>query len=372
MQVLGVRALNRALLARQYLLRRAKVPPIEAVRHLCGMQAQAPFPPYFGLWSRLHGFAPEHLSRLLLDRSVVRLVLMRGTVHLVTAGDCLFLRPLVQPVLDRDLKTNPSYAPALRALDLPLLAKQARAVLAERPCTGAELGRLLAQRHPGTAPGGLAHAARGLLPLVQIPPRAVWGRSGRPTYATAEDWLGRPLDPRARLDELVRRYLAAFGPATVPDIQAWSGLTRLSEVVAGLRAELNVFADEQGRELFDLPDAPRPEPDTPAPPRFIAEYDNLLLSHADRTRVLSAEARKRVFGVRNAVIPGTVLVDGFVRGTWRITKARDTATLEIEAHQRISKKDHAALESAGTRLLRFAAPGCTAAVRFRELAESAP
>jgi hypothetical protein len=372
MQVLGVRALNRALLARQFLLRRVKLPPLAAVRHLCGMQAQAPFPPYFGLWSRLHGFAPEHLSRLLLDRSVVRLALMRGTVHLVTAEDCLFLRPLVQPLLDRDLRTNQAYAAALSGLDLPGLANQARAVLAERPCTGAELGRLLAQQHPDRPPAALAHAARGLLPLVQVPPRAVWGRSRQPTYLTAEDWLGRPLDPRPRLDELVLRYLAAFGPATVQDVQAWSGLTRLGEVVDGLRAQLNVFADEQGRELFDLPDAPRPEPDTPVPPRFIAEFDNLLLSHADRTRVLSAEARKRVFGVRNGVFPGTVLVDGFVRGTWRIRGGRDAATLEIEPYQRISKKDLAALESAGARLLRFAAPGRTAGIRFRELAESAP
>ncbi|GAB2994820.1 winged helix DNA-binding domain-containing protein [Amycolatopsis acidiphila] len=368
MQVFGTRALNRALLARQFLLRPVKLSPLEAVRHLCGMQAQAPFPPYFGLWSRLHGFAPEGLSRLLLDRSVVRIVLMRGTVHLVTSEDCLFLRPLVQPILDRDLRTNQAYAAALTGLDLTSLAKDARAVLAERPCTGAELGKLLAQRHPERPPAALAHAARGLLPLVQIPPRAVWGRSGQPKYATAEEWLGRPLDPRARLDEVTRRYLAAFGPATVNDVQAWSGLTRLSEVVDGLRSELRTFQDEQGRELFDLPDAPRPGPDIPAPPRFIAEFVNLLLSHADRTRVPTAEARKRVFGVPNGVFPGTVLVDGFVRGTWRITGKRGAAALEIEQHQRISKKDTAALESAGARLLRFAEPGCSPDVRFRELA----
>ncbi|TNC20876.1 winged helix DNA-binding domain-containing protein [Amycolatopsis alkalitolerans] len=366
MESLSPRALNRALLARQFLLRRVKLPPLEAVRRLCGMQAQAPFPPYFGLWSRLHGFAPEDLSRLLLDRTVVRVVLMRGTVHLVTAEDCLFLRPLVQPILDRDLRTNTTYAPALAGLDLPALAEHTRAVLAERARTGAELGELLAKRHPGRSPSALAHAARGLLPLVQTPPRAVWGHTGKPTYATAEQWLGRPLDKRANLDDLVLRYLAAFGPATVPDIQAWSGLSRLGEVIDRLRPRLKTFADAGGRELVDLPEAPRPDPDTPAPPRFVPEFDNLLLSHADRTRVLSEEARKRVFGVPNGVFPGTVLVDGFVRGTWRITKTRAAATLDIEPYQRISKKDSAALASAGARLLRFAAPGRTPDVRWHE------
>lgn len=363
MPVLSTRALNRALLARQFLLRRVKLSPFDVVSHLCGMQAQAPFPPYFGLWSRLHGFAPEHLSRLLLDRSVVRIVLMRGTVHLVTAPDCLFLRPLMQPILDRDLKTNQAYARALADVELPELAKHARAVLAENPHTGAELGQRLAERYPGTPPAALAHGARGLLPLVQIPPRAVWGRSGKPTYATAEDWLDRPLDDRARLDELVRRYLAAFGPATVADVQAWSGLTRLGEVVDRLRPELKTFTDEQGRALVDLPDAPRPDPETPAPPRFVAEFDNLLLSHADRSRVLSEDARKRVFGVPNGVFPGTVLVAGFVRGTWRIARKDAAATLDIVPYQRISTKDTDALTSQGVRLLRFAAPDHTPEVR---------
>lgn len=370
MRILGTRALNRALLARQFLLRRVTLSPLEVVRQLCGMQAQAPFPPYFGLWSRLHGFAPEDLSRLLLDRSVVRIVLMRGTVHLVTADDCLFLRPLVQPILDRDLKTNTAHAPALVGLDLAALATDASALLAEHTLTGAELGKLLAERHPDRPPAALAHAARGLLPLVQVPPRAVWGRSGQPTYATAQDWLGRPLDTGACLDDLVLRYLAAFGPAGVNDVQAWSGLTRLSEVVDRLRPQLSVFADDQGRELFDLPDAPRPDPGTPAPPRFVAEFDNLLLSHADRTRVMSPEARKRVFAVRNGVFPGTVLVDGFVCGTWRITKQREAAVLDISLYQRISKKDTATLESAGARLLRFAAPEHTPDIRLRDLAKS--
>ncbi|OXM74267.1 MULTISPECIES: winged helix DNA-binding domain-containing protein [Amycolatopsis] len=365
---LGPRALNRALLARQLLLRAAEVTPLEAVRHLCGLQAQAPFPPYYGLWSRLHGFRPEQLGQLLLDRQVVRIALMRGTVHLVTAEDCLWLRPLVQPLFDRDLRTNTAYKKPLAPLDLGEVADRARAVLAEEPHTPAALGKRLAEQWPDTPPAALAHAARGLLPLVQVPPRAVWGRSGRTTLATAEDWLGRPLDRNGSLDELVSRYLAAFGPASVADVQAWSGLTRLGEVVDRLRPRLRVFRTEQGREVFDLPEAPRPDPATPAPPRFIAEFDNLLLSHTDRTRVLPDDARKRVFGVPNGVFPGTILVDGLVRGSWRIARSRNAATLEIEPYERFSTKDRAALEDEGARLLRFAVGEDAGDIRFAPLA----
>ncbi|HVV11414.1 winged helix DNA-binding domain-containing protein [Amycolatopsis sp.] len=364
MEVLGTRALNRALLARQFLLQRVKMSPLEAVHHLVGMQAQAPFPPYFGLWSRLHGFAPDDLARLIEDRSVVRIALMRGTVHLVTASDALWLRPLVQPLFDRDLRTNTTHAAALRDLDLEELAANAKAVLAEHACTGAELGKALAAWWPDRAPAALAHAARGRLPLVQLPPRAVWGRSGQTIYATAEEWLGRSLATEASLEDLVRRYLAAFGPATVNDIQAWSGLARMGEVVDRVRDELAVFATEEGRELFDLPKAPRPDPDTSAPPRFLAEFDNLLLSHADRTRVMSEESRKRVFGVRNGIFPGTVLVNGFVRGTWKLAKARRSTTLVVEAFERLSRKDTSALESSGNRLLQFAAPDTTHEISF--------
>ncbi|HKS47356.1 MAG TPA: winged helix DNA-binding domain-containing protein [Amycolatopsis sp.] len=363
-EVLGPRALNRALLARQLLLRRQRLPALDAVANLVGLQAQAPFPPYYGLWSRLDGFSPDELARCLLDRSVVRIVLMRGTVHLVTADDCRWLRPLVQPIMDRDLGTNTTHAKELVGLDLFRVAFEARALLAEQPMTAAQLGKRLAQRWPDRKPASLAHAARGLLPLVQIPPRAVWGKSGRPTFATAEDWLGAPLDTKATLENLVLRYLAAFGPATVNDIQAWSGLTRLGEVVGRLRGRLRVFATERGRELFDVPEAPRPDPETPVPLRLVAEFDNLILSHADRTRVISEEARKRVFAVPNGVFPGTVLMDGFVQGTWKIVRRRGEAALEVRAFRRYPEKATAALESEGARLLRFAALGDTHDIRL--------
>jgi Winged helix DNA-binding domain len=357
MEVLSLRAINRATLARQLLVERAHRSVEETVEHLVGMQAQAPFPPYTGLWTRLADFTPGLLADALLERRVVRVVLMRGTVHLVTAADACFLRPLVQVIMDRDLRTNAQHAGPLAGVDVAKVADSARAVLEDDALTGKELGVALAADWPDVPPGSLAHAARGALALVQVPPRAVWGRAGQTRYRTAEHWLGRDLDPAPDPARLVLRYLAAFGPASVADIQTWSGLTRLREVVEPLRPRLRVFADEAGRELFDLPDAPRPPAELPVPVRFLPEFDNLLLSHADRTRVMTEEFRKRLFGVKNGVFPGTFLVDGFLRGEWRITKQRKAATLTITPWAKLSKKDSTALVREGTRMLDFAAAG---------------
>lgn len=353
--VLSLRAINRATLARQLLVERDPRAAEDAIEHLVGLQAQAPFPPYTGLWTRLADFRPEALANALLERRVVRIVLMRGTVHLVTAADACFLRPLVQVIMDRDLRTNTLHARNLDGADVAKIAATARDLLAERALTAKELGTVLAERWPEIAAASLAHVARGQLPLVQVPPRAVWGRAGQTAYRTTEHWLGRALDASPDPARLVRRYLGAFGPATVNDIQAWSGLTRLREVVEPLRPTLRVFADERGRELFDLPDAPRPPADLPVPVRFLPEFDNVLLSHADRTRMMSEDLRKRLFGVRNGVFPGTFLVDGFLRGGWRITRGRKAATLSITPWARVSKKDTAALVREGARLLDFAA-----------------
>jgi hypothetical protein len=353
MDTLSLRAVNRATLARQHLLARTRQTAVEMVEHLVGMQAQAPFPPYTGLWTRLDGFQPGELAGALLDRQVVRIVLMRGTVHLVSAADACFLRPLVQPLLDRDLRTNIQYARHLTDLDLAKVADTARTVLADRPHTAKELGAALAEHWPDRDPGALAHAARGLLPLVQVPPRAVWGRSGQTAYHTAEHWLDRELDKSPDPKRMITRYLNAFGPATVADMQTWAGLTRLREVTETL--DLRTFRTDDGRELYDLPDAPRPDADTPAPVRFLPEFDNVLLSYADRTRIMTEEHRKRLFGVKNGVFPGTFLVDGFVRGSWRVTKERKSAVLTITPWARTANKDLAALTKEGMRLLDFTA-----------------
>jgi hypothetical protein len=361
-EVLSRLALNRALLDRQLLLRPAPLSAgsqraeqvIETVEHLVGLQAQAPFPPYYGLWSRLDGFRPGDLAELLTDRRVVRIALMRGTIHLVSARDCLLLRPLTQPVLDRALRTI--FGKQIAGVDQAALAAAGRALLAEGPLTFGELGTLLAGRWPDHPPTALAQAARALLPLIQVPPRAVWGSAGRAAHTPAESWLGRPLDRDPAPEQLITRYLAAFGPASVPDMQAWSGLTRLREVVERIRPGLLTFRDEQGTELFDLPGAPRPDPGTPAPVRLVAEFDNLILSHADRTRVISEQSRKRLF-TRNGIFPGTVLVGGFVHGIWRIARSGGAATLTIELFERLHRRELDAVTREGERLLAFAAPG---------------
>jgi Winged helix DNA-binding domain len=356
------RALNRALLARQMLLCRVAAPApagraqraLAAVGQLAGLQAQAPFPPYFGLWSRLADFRPAELAELITGRRVVRIALMRGTIHAVTAADCLAMRPLIQPVLDRGLRAN--FGRQLAGVDLASLAAAGRELAEAAPLTFGELGARLAERWPAKAPAALAQGVRAMVPLVQVPPRGIWGRSGAARHTSAEAWLGQPLDQRATPDWLVRRYLAAFGPATARDAQAWSGLAGLGEVVERLRPGLRVFRDEHGRELFDLPEAPRPDPATPAPIRLVAEFDNLVLSHADRSRVISDDDRKKLFSRQN-VFPGTVLVDGFAAGMWRLSRAAGAATLTVELFRPVSSRDSEAIAEEGERLLGFAAAG---------------
>lgn len=357
--VLSPRALNRALLARQLLLRRAKLSAAEAIEHLVGMQAQAPNAPYIGLWTRLDGFRPDDLAQMIIERQAVRTSLMRTTLHLVTARDCLALRPVMQPVLARGFYSGSPFSRRIVGVDIETLLATGRALLEQQPRTTAALGKLLGEQWPTHDATSLAHAVRYLVPLIQMPPRGIWGASGQATWTTVEAWLGRPLDGDSMPDEIVMRYLAAFGPATINDIQAWCWLTRLRGVVERLRPRLRTFRDEHGRELFDLPNAPRPDPDMPVLPRFLPEYDNALLSHADRTRIIADTDRNRVF------TKGAFLVDGFVRGVWKITRQHDAATLLIEPFESLTKQDCTALAEEGALLLAFAvAEGEAYDVRF--------
>jgi hypothetical protein len=343
--------LNRATLVRQLLLERHAIPAIDAVEHLVGMQAQVPLNPYTGLWSRLERFRPQELSELLDDRRAVRIPLMRATIHLVSARDCLVLRPLMQPVLDRELARHPQFAPALRDTDLAPVLDFARELLAERPLPGGELRAALAERFSGEDAAALAYACRCLLACVQVPPRGLWGRTAQVTSTTAEAWLGRPLAADPSIDDVVVRYLEAFGPATVADVSAWSRLTGLREVVDRLRPRLRAFRDDSGRELLDLPDAPRPDAATPAPPRFLPEYDNALLSHADRSRFIP----ERGTGLAGAgsTGDGAVLHDGLVCALWRLDGEGASATMTIKHGPRLAKKTTGALAAEGRRLLRF-------------------
>jgi hypothetical protein len=335
--------------------------PLDALTHLVGMQAQAPLSPYVGLWARLQRFRADDLAELLTNRSAVRIALMRSTIHLVTAEDCLALRPVLQSSLEQFLQSS-AHARRLVGVDRTVLKASARALLEARPMTLAHLGPLLSKRFGGRPPEDLAYAVRALVPLVQIPPRGVWGRGGMPVLATAEMWLGRPMDPEPSVDAVVRRYLGAFGPASTADIRAWSGMTRLKDVVERLRPALRVFRDERQTELFDLPEAPRPSADISAPVRFLPEFDNLLLSHAYRTRVTGDAHRERA--LRSLGKP-MLLVDGFVAGTWKVARVKLSATLLVTPFARLSKADWAAVAEEGMRLLAFVEPNAhTSDVRF--------
>ncbi len=352
--LLSLRALNRAFLKRQMLLRRSPLSTYETIEHLVGLQAQAPNPPYIGLWTRLQRFTADELSRLISERRVVRIALMRSTIHLVTDRDCLALRPLVQPVMARELKGS-AHGRNLAGIELDELVAAGRALVEAQPRTTTELGALLQERWPDRVPRSLAYAIRNHVALVQVPPRGLWGQSGQPSCTSAEQWLGRSLDSASSLETLVLRYLAAFGPATVADVQAWSGLTRLREIVERMGPQLRRFRDERGKELFDLPDAPRPDPETDAPVRFLPEFDNALLSHADRRRILTDDQR-RSLATSNGMVPGAFLVDGFFRGTWKVERARGRATLLIRPYSRLGKDDRASLSEEGQGLLDFVAP----------------
>jgi hypothetical protein len=355
------RALNRTLLERQLLLERHEMPAGRAIERLIAMQAQVPDAPYVGLWARLDGFQPSELAGMIERREAVRLMLIRCTVHLVTAGDCLALLPAMQPVRDRGFASSP-FTRGVAGLDLAAVLAAGRALLEERPLGTPELGRLLAERWPERDRTSLAYAVRYLVPMVQVPPRGLWGATARPAYATVEAWLGRPPDAAASLDDLVLRYLAAFGPATAGDVQAWSGLTGLRPVLERLRPRLRTFRDERSRELFDVPDAAPADPDTPAPPRFLPEFDNVLLAHADRARVLPDDRRSALFSP-------TLLVDGLVRGTWKIERRHGDATVAVELYEPLSSGDRAAVEDEACRLLAFAAPeSAVREVRFAEAA----
>ncbi|WP_282937384.1 winged helix DNA-binding domain-containing protein [Paenibacillus sp. RC67] len=350
--VLGPRALNRALLARQFLNKRTNLPVKDVLEHLIGLQSQAPNPPYFGLWSRMEDFDPDSLSQLLFTHEVVRIALMRSTIFLVTRSDCLELRPLVQPVLDRGLKGN--YGRHLPGMDLHAVGALGRRLVEEKPLTFQEIGQQLQKEWPGCDPTVLSAVVRTLVPLVQTPPRGIWGSSGKAVHTSAESWLGSPLDSEGSLETLILRYLRAFGPASVSDMQIWSGLTGLRAVTERLRPQLLTFVDANGIELFDVPDADRPDADTTVPVRYLAEFDNMLLSYKDRSRIIAEEYRGQVFTI-NGIIKATILIDGFVQGLWRIERQGSAATLIIEPFQPLLPPIRDELLEEGYKLLMFAA-----------------
>jgi hypothetical protein len=352
METLTVRQLNRATLARQLLLQRADLSPVAAVERLCGMQAQEPKPPFIGLWTRLSQFRREDLLAALHARTVVRATLMRGTIHHLSARDYLTLRMTLQPMLTRAAGLLGDRA---EGVELETVLPVAHALLAERPRTFNELRPLLVEAFPHLNDRALGYVTRVHVPLVMIPTEDRWGFPADSRFGLAAWWLGAAVAAEAHPDELVRRYLAAFGPATAADMQAWSGLQAkdLKGALEAQRPHLLSFRDERRRELFDLPEAPRPDAGIPAPPRFLPAFDNLVLSHADRTRVLPDEHRHMVLGSKNLRIPATFLVDGFVAGTWRVERKRQAATLRVSPFAPLPNDVADALATEGEALLRF-------------------
>lgn len=349
-RVLTLRELNRTTLARQLLLERASISIPEGIETLVGLQAQAAAAPYIGLWTRLKDFRRDDLAALIEKRMVVKATLMRGTLHLFTAEDYLRFRATLQPVLTSAFESV--LRDRAKGLEVENVVAAGRAFIAEEPRSFADISAMLTEKWPDMDVGAMRYGVRTHLPLVQVPTDTTWSYPGNPKFTLAETWLDQKIPEEDRFRELVLRYLAAFGPASITDLQTWSGLGKLKDAVEKLKPELVVYRDEGKRELFDLPDMPIPDADTPAPERFLPEFDNLLLSHTKRTRVVADEYRKQVY-LPALRVASTILVDGFVRGAWKVEKKKGVATLTIQPFAELTKQNRKALTQEGERLVRF-------------------
>lgn len=359
--VLTRRALGRATLARQLLLERSDLGVVAAVEHVVGLQGQVPWVPYLALWNRIDGFTTDDLSKAMLDRAVVRMTLMRGTIHTVSAADARALRPWVQPMLERVFATTP-WGKELRGFDIAPAMAAASEITAETPLTRADLALPLSQRFPDLGGTDLAWAFSYLVPVVQPTPRGIWGHAGKSALTPTEAWLADvPPAPAASPAEIVRRFLTAFGPATVADVTTWSGISRLRELVESL--DLCRFRTEDGAELYDVPDGLLPDPDIPAPVRFAPEYENALLAYDDRSRVIADAEHEMLSGGPGGHI-GTVLVDGLVRATWAVTGRDETSRLTVRPSGRLTRQERGDVETEGCRLLGLLRPGVEPTIAF--------
>ncbi len=359
--VLTRRTLNRTLLARQGLLEVSALPVTSAIEQVVGLQAQVPADPYLSLRARLRGFVPSALEGLVLERSALRLGLFRGTLHLVTARDALGIRPLMQEDAVRSFRSSP-FARRLEGVDLDGVLRAGIDLLEERPLSLVELGAALSRRWPSADADALAYAIRILVPVVQVPPRGLWQRTGAPRITTLAGWLGGDREERTTREDVVVRYLRAFGPATIADMRTWSGLTALAATVGGMRDQLRTYRDEAGRVLVDAEDGLLADAEVPAPVRFLGEYDNVFLAHADRSRITgilrwgAAYARKRAF-----------FVDGYLAGAWRVDTSRGAVVLTVEQAAPLSAvaRDEVAAEASA--VVSFVAPDQTAEIRFTQM-----
>lgn len=328
--------LNRTLLLRQHLLERVAMSPQDMVRHLVGLQAQENLPPYLSLAARLTDLDPYDVSRQLEEGRLVRLLTMRGTIHLLVPEDAAVLRPWVEPRLEQEIRVSQSVGDA-RDIDRAMADAALREVLADGPLPQKEIGARLAERFPYPATQ-LGQLARGIAPLAQLPPRGCWKAGGGVVYDYVDRWTGVPMG-EPDVPGLVRRYLLAFGPATAADVTAWSGVTRLGPVL-GRMDDLVRHEDEEGRVLYDVEGAPVADEDAPAPVRLLGTYDNVWLSHAGRDRVTDPEARKSWMGT-NGGMGNTLFAGGWLVGIWR---ALDGRVVVDRLHRDLSRRERSELD----------------------------
>ena len=313
-----------------------------------GLQAQNPHDPYYALWSRVEGFDPQDLSGMIERREALRGALMRATLHISTTPDFLFLRSHLQETLAAVLGST-AFAKDTAGMDRAMLLDQGKSLLEERPMTRADLARALEEKWPEVPGSSMAQVVTYLLPVIQVPPRGLWGRTGAATWTTIESWVGSGLPAVTDLELIVKRYLAVFGPATISDIRVWSRLNGLRQVVDGMRDQLRILHGEDGSELLDHPDAPILDEDTPAPPRFLPEYDNVLLGHSDRSR----------FFIPGIVPPGWVgnlLVEGMFSGWWKVRREGKKSQLEVHLQRKIARAEMRAVGHEAELMHVFAAP----------------
>jgi hypothetical protein len=342
------------------LLERERTGVVDAVERLGGMQAQEPRPPFIGLWSRLEGFQPADLRGALHDRLLVRGMAMRATLHLMSAADYRAVRIALDPVMAAAMRALGARA---EGLDLDRVLTAARALLERGPRTFAEIRDHLVSVFPEVDERALGYAVRTRMPLVMVPTDDPWGFPATAAFTLAEPWIGAPLDPAATGETLALAHLAAFGPASAADVQTWCGLPGMAAVLEGLRPRLRAFRDDAGRELFDLPGAPRPDEDVPAPARFLPEFDSLVLAHADRSRVISDEHRGGLV-TKNLRVRATFLWDGFAAGTWTVERTKARAVLVMAPFSRLPKAAQHALATEGERLLRATEDGRAPDIRI--------
>jgi hypothetical protein len=348
-RVLTQRELNRALLARQLLLEPTPGSVSKAVERLGGLQAQHSSSPYLSLHARLEGFERAQLTGALEKRRVVKALLQRGTLHIVTPRD-FWAFTAARRALAADY-WPPAYERLLPKRGIAEIATAIVAELRSGPLTFEEIRALLrpyaTERISTTF---LWRRVQGQAPVVHVSPSGTWGYHGNGVFVAADAVLrgGLP-DPEDAREHLIRSYLRAFGPASAQDVAQWAGLQRtgpITETLAGMG--LRTFRDERGKVLYDLPRAPLPDPETPAPPRLVPRYDNLVLSHADRTRILGDVPVSRIV-TKNALVHATILVDGFAVGTWQLEKGR----VRLEPFSRLARATTAALRADAERLEAF-------------------